>query len=417
MRHEEVPKIMAMMPLSPCVDPGLAAFLILRGMEMANQRGNFCVSTRIHYGLGSLDFLSRLKVKRALVVSDPFMVKTGMIDQVTAPLEKAGIDYTVFDEVIPDPDISVIVKGLNVAQNISPEAVIAFGGGSAIDTAKAIIYFCRRIRGCRGETLKPALVVIPTTSGSGSEVTDFAVVTDERAKVKIPLVDKILMPNHAILDAALVRSLPPTMTADTGLDVLTHAIEAYVSVKASDFTDALAEKAIRLVFEYLPRAYKDGNDDEARVKMHNASAMAGMAFTHTSLGINHSMAHALGGRFQLPHGRINGILMPFVIDFNSNDEKTAKRYAKISELMGLNYISPIYAARELKNMVKRLLAELNVPPGFIDAGISEVEFLSSIESLAFMAMKDPCTDTNPRTPIREDLEYLLKESFYGKCRI
>lgn len=381
---------------------------------MANQRGNFCVSTRIHYGLGSLDFLSKLKIKKALIVSDPFMVKSGMIEYVTDQLEKAGIDYEIFGDVIPDPNISVIVQGVNTAQRVSPEAIIAFGGGSAIDTAKGILYFCARIQCSDGKALKPTLIVIPTTSGTGSEVTDFAVITDERVKVKIPLIDKGLMPNHAILDASLVRSLPPAVTADTGLDVLTHAIEAYVSTLASDFTDALAEKAIRLVFEYLPKAYRDGHHDEARVKMHNASALAGMAFTHTSLGLNHSMAHALGGRFQVPHGRANGILLPYVIDYNSKEEKAAERYAKISKLLGLNFISPIYAAKELRNMARKLQEDLDMPSCFKETGIAEAEFLTSIESLAFMAMKDPCTNTNPRRPTQDDIENLFKKVYYGK---
>ncbi len=380
---------------------------------MVNQRGNFCVSTRIHYGLGSLEFLSELDIKKALIVSDPFMVKSKMIENVTKQLEKGGIEYTIFSEVIPDPNVSVVVSGVAMAQNICPEAIIAFGGGSAIDTAKGIMYFYTCINGPGQGDLKPRLIVIPTTSGTGSEVTDFAVITDEKAKVKIPLIDKRLMPNHAILDASLVRSLPPAITADTGIDVLTHAIEAYVSTLASDFTDALAEKAIRLVFEYLPKSYQNGSDDEARVKMHNASALAGMAFTHTSLGINHSMAHALGGRFHIPHGRANGILLPYVIDYNSKEEKAAARYAKISELLGLNFISEIYAAKELINMVKKLKEDLDMPACLKETGISEVEFLASIEALAATAMKDPCTKTNPRVPTRDDIENLFKKAYYG----
>lgn len=380
---------------------------------MVNWRGSFCVPTRIHYGLGSLEVLAQIGIKNALIVSDPFLVKSGMIKNVTDQLDKANINYTIFSDVVPDPTVAVVVSGVAAAQKISPETIIAFGGGSAIDTAKGILYFYTCINEEKNEESKPRLIVIPTTSGTGSEVTDFAVITDEKAKAKIPLRDKKLMPNHAILDANLVRSLPPAITADTGIDVLTHAIEAYVSTLASDFTDALAEKAIRIVFDYLPKSYQNGSDDEARVRMHDASTLAGMAFTHTSLGINHSMAHALGGRFHIPHGRANGILLPYVIDYNSKEEKAAARYAEISRLLGLNYMSDIYAAKELRNMVIKLKENLEMPSCFKEIGIPEADFLASIEALAATAMKDTCTQTNPRVPTQEDLEKLFKKAYYG----
>lgn len=380
---------------------------------MVNWRGSFCVPTRIHYGLGSLEVLAQIGIKNALIISDPFLVKSGMIKNVTDQLDKANINYTIFSDVVPDPTVAVVVSGVAAAQKISPETIIAFGGGSAIDTAKGILYFYTYIKEEKNEESKPRLIVIPTTSGTGSEVTDFAVITDEKAKAKIPLRDKKLMPNHAILDANLVRSLPPAVTADTGIDVLTHAIEAYVSTLASDFTDALAEKAIRIVFDYLPKSYQNGSDDEARVRMHDASTLAGMAFTHTSLGINHSMAHALGGRFHIPHGRANGILLPYVIDYNSKEEKAAARYAEISRLLGLNYMSDIYAAKELRNMVIKLKENLEMPSCFKEIGIPEADFLASIEALAATAMKDTCTQTNPRVPTQEDLEKLFKKAYYG----
>lgn len=380
---------------------------------MVNWRGSFCVPTRIHYGLGSLEVLTQIGIKNALIVSDPFLVKSGMIKNVTEQLDRANIKYTIFSDVVPDPTVAVVVSGVAAAQKIFPETIIAFGGGSAIDTAKGILYFYGRINEDGNKDSKLRLIVIPTTSGTGSEVTDFAVITDEKAKAKIPLRDKKLMPNHAILDANLVRSLPPTITADTGIDVLTHAVEAYVSTLASDFTDALAEKAIRIVFDYLPKSYQNGNDDEARVRMHDASTLAGMAFTHTSLGINHSMAHAIGGRFHIPHGRANGILLPYVIDYNSKEEKAAARYAEISRLLGLNYMSHIYAAKELRNMVIKLKENLEMPLCFKETGIPEADFLASIEALAATAMKDTCTQTNPRVPTQEELEKLFKKAYYG----
>lgn len=380
---------------------------------MGYKRGNFCVSTRIHYGIGSLEFLARLNSKNIQIIADPFMVKSGIIEQITSPIKKAKIDYTIFSDVIPDPTISVVIKGVKQALDISPDAIIALGGGSAIDTAKGILYFYTIIREKSGKNEKPTLIAIPTTSGTGSEVTDFCVITDEKARVKIPLIDKRLMPNHAILDVSLVRSVPPAITADTGLDVLTHAIEAYVSTEASDFTDALSEKAIRTVFEYLPRAFHNGGDDEARSNMHNASAMAGMAFTHTSLGINHSIAHALGGKFHVPHGRANGILLPYVIDYNSGKREVASRYAKISKLLGLNYASELYAAKELVSMIRLLLDDLAMPRGLKEMGISEREFMDNIKPLAQAAIKDPCTRTNPRIPTAEDLELILKKVYFG----
>lgn len=271
------------------------------------------------------------------------------------------------------------------------------------------------------------LVAIPTTSGTGSEVTSFAVISDKKNNMKYPLADYELTPNVAIIDPQFVMSLPKTATADTGLDVLTHAIEAYVSIMASDYTDGLALKAIQLVFEYLPRAYRNGAEDaEAREKMHNASCIAGMAFTNAFLGLNHSIAHKIGGEYHVPHGRANAVLLPYVIKYNSTMPSkfvsfpkyghfTAdKKYAGIAAALGM----PSKAAEEgtvkLINAVKKLIAELDEPLTFAQCGINEEEYMKKIPDIANKAFEDQCTTANPRMPLVTEIEQLMKIAYYGE---
>ena len=272
---------------------------------------------------------------------------------------------------------------------------------------------------------KAKMVAIPTTSGTGSEVTSFAVITDKKLNKKYPLADYELTPDVAIVDPDLVMSLPKGITADTGMDVLTHAIEAYVSNMASDYTDGLAEKAAELVFKNIREAYNNGSNRVAREKMHNASTIAGMAFTNAFLGINHSLAHKIGGEFHLPHGRINAILLPYVIKYNS--QKPTKfvsfpkyeyfiadqKYADISRRMNF----PAYTNEEgvwsLINEIKKLNIDLGIPATFREAGIDEKEFLDKVDMLADRAFEDQCTTANPRLPLVSELKQILLDSYYG----
>lgn len=384
----------------------------------------FEVQPKIYFGVGALERLSELKVTKAFIVTDPFMIKSGFIKKVTEQLEKGNIDYDVFSDIVPDPPIETVVKGMKAMDMSSPDALITLGGGSAIDAAKAICHFKGLVKkGINPESheKKPLFIAIPTTSGTGSEVTSFSVITDKKANVKYPLVDKELTPDEAILDPELVKSVPKSITADTGLDVLTHAIEAYVSSDASDYSDALAEKAIKLVFKYLPRACNDGNDIEAREKMHNASCIAGLAFTNASLGINHSMAHILGGKFHIPHGRANAILMPYVIEYNADIRSSFKqeysraalKYGEIAEFLGLSCSNTRNAVKSLTNSIRNLIKNLELPKNIKEVGINEEEFKNEIKDMARIALEDGCTKTNPRVPTLEELEELFCKVYYG----
>ncbi|GAA0786260.1 1-propanol dehydrogenase PduQ [Hathewaya limosa] len=387
---------------------------------------NFSVKPQVYFGAGSLEFLSTLKCKKAFVVTDPFMVKSGTINNVTIQLEKAGIEYEVFSDIVPDPPIELVAKGMKVMDACDPDVMITLGGGSAIDASKAIRQFRGIVkRGISGniEAKDPMFIAIPTTSGTGSEVTSFSVITDKVANVKYPLVDQNMLPDVAILDANLVKSVPAGITADTGLDVLTHAIEAYVSTQATDFTDALAEKAIKTVFEYLPKAYKEGSDEEARQKMHNASCIAGLAFTNASLGINHSMAHILGGKFHIPHGRANAVLLPYVIEYNADLKTTytkdytraAERYAEIARFLNLTRSCNVKeGVRCLIEGIQNLIKSLGVPAKIKDTGVSTEEFNSLVKEMSEVALKDGCTPTNPRIPTVNELEELFIKSYNGR---
>lgn len=385
---------------------------------------SFSVKPRIFFGQNALVHLSELVYKKAFVVTDPFMVKSGIINKVTDELKKAKIEFEVFSEIVPDPPIETIAKGMKALDIAEADVVIALGGGSAIDASKSIIQFRGLVK--RGlypdsEITKPEFIAIPTTSGTGSEVTTFSVITDRQKNAKYPLVDEEMLPEKAILDPELVKSVPARITADTGFDVLTHAIEAYVSTSSSDFSDALAEKAIKLVFEYLPKAYANGNDKIAREKMHNASCIAGMAFTNASLGINHSMAHTLGGKFHIPHGRANAILLPYVIEFNANINKgygnkyteAAKKYAEIAKFLGISSGNTRLAVRALINAIRNLAKSMGIQKSLKETGIERNEFKQELPNLAEAALNDGCTKTNPRKTEIEELQGLFVKIYNG----
>lgn len=395
-------------------------FIIKEGEKM----NSFSIKPKVYFGQNALEHLSELNYKKAFVVTDPFMIKCGAINTVTEPLKKSGINYDIFSDIVPDPPIEIIAKGLKAMDSANPDVVIALGGGSAIDATKSIIYFRGMVK--KGlypemEVEKPEFIAIPTTSGTGSEVTSFSVITDKLKNIKYPLVEEEMLPEKAILDPKLVKSVPMKITADTGFDVLTHAIEAYVSTDASDFSDALAEKAIKMVFEYLPKAYANGNDEIAREKMHNASCMAGMAFNNASLGINHSMAHILGGKFHVPHGKANAILLPYVIEYNANlsDSYNAKntiaaeRYAEIARFLGISNGNTRMAVKALINTIKNFAKSMDIPRNIKELGIEKSQYMSELSSLAEVALNDGCTITNPRKPELKELEALFNKVYNG----
>lgn len=401
----------------------------------------FKIPQKVYFEYGSIQYLSKMKGKKAFIVTDPFMVKLGFIDKIIYQLEKVPFELKIFSDVEPDPSVETVMNGCREMNRFQPDIIIALGGGSAIDAAKGMWLFYENPE-TEFETLrlkfadirkrafkfphlgkKATFVAIPTTSGTGSEVTAFAVITDKKRNIKYPLADYELTPDIAIIDPELVLTVPQSVTADTGLDVLTHAIEAYVSVMASDYTDALAEKAIKIVFEYLPRAYKDGQDKEAREKMHNASCMAGMAFTNAFLGLNHSMAHILGGKFHIPHGRANAILLPYVIQYNAKKPTkfasfpqyefpiAGQRYAQIARLLGLPSGTTEEGVMSLVGAIRDLMKQLNVPMTLAEAGVDADRFERELREMSDIAFNDQCTGTNPRMPLVSEIEEIYREAY------
>lgn len=412
--------------------------------KVAKRRVNmlwFRVPERIYFEPGSLQYLEKLEGKRAFIVADKFMDKLGYVSKVMYHLKKANMDINVFLDVEPDPSTETVMKGTDQMRSFEPDVIIALGGGSAMDAAKGMWLFYEnpniefdglklrfmdiRKRAFKFPKLgrKAKMVAIPTTSGTGSEVTAFAVITDKANGVKYPLADYELTPDIAIIDPELVMTVPPSVTADTGMDVLTHAIEAYVSVMASDYTDGLALKAIELVFNYLPIAYKDGSNALAREKMHNASCIAGMAFTNAFLGVNHSIAHKLGSEFHIPHGRANAIMLPHVIRYNgSNPSKLVsfpkyeyymapEKYRQIAKHLGLPCSTKEEGVESLINAIKDLMNELNVSSTLSDCGVTKDHLDSVIYNLADEAFEDQCTTANPRLPLVKEIIELIQNAY------
>ena len=377
---------------------------------------SFEIKTKIFFGDQALQRLKELPYSKVLIITDPFVVQSGMIEMITSPLKQGGIEYDIFKDVVPDPPIEKISDGVRRLIQYKPEAIVAVGGGSAIDSSKSIREFAKRVDNY-GEV---DLIAIPTTSGTGSDVTSFAVVSDRQAERKYPLVSKSLTPEETILDAELVKSVPPAITADTGMDVLTHAIEACVSIERNEFATALAEKAIEICGVFLLRAYLDGSDTHARQKMHVASCLAGLAFNSTSLGLNHGMAHQLGAMFHIPHGRANAMLLPHIIEFNSDINKhsksqkeylpAVKKYSTVAQILGLSNYNKVMTVRSLVNWVQFMMKEMDIPLSISQMGIiSEEEYMSKIDAMADAALADGCTATNPRVPTKADVVQIYKE--------
>ncbi|WP_337262549.1 MULTISPECIES: 1-propanol dehydrogenase PduQ [unclassified Serratia (in: enterobacteria)] len=373
----------------------------------------FQIKPKIHFGADALLALKELPGRSAFLVTDRAMVKFGIAEQVSRLLGQQQIRCRQYDDVASDPDIAAIVSGMKQMDEDYPDLVIALGGGSVIDAAKAVMYALWHCRKESGRT-KPCFVAIPTTSGTGSEVTSFSVIKSRSEK--LVLVDEFMLPDIAILDPQLVKSVPASITADTGMDVLCHALEAYVSRQASDFSDAMAEKVVQLVFHHLLACYQQGDDLHAREKMHNASCMAGMAFTNASLGITHSLAHALGGMFGLPHGRANALLMAQVVAFNADfdghcDTQAARKYAALARLLGLPCASVREGVNSLLVAIETLKQEMKMPANLQAAGVDEHRFQVCLGELASQALRDSCTPTNPRNVTTAELEHLFHRAY------
>jgi acetaldehyde dehydrogenase/alcohol dehydrogenase len=404
----------------------------------------FKVPPKIYFERGSLEYLHNLKGQRALIVTDPTMVKLGYADRVAYYLKQANLAVEVFSDVEPDPSTDTVKRGVAFMRKYQPDVIVSLGGGSPIDAAKAMWLFYEnpearfedlalrfvdiRKRAFRFPKLgkQAVFVAIPTTSGTGSEVTAFAVITDRATGLKYPLADYELTPDIAIIDPELTFSIPRSVTADTGLDALSHAIESYVSVMASDYTDALALHAIRIIFKYLPLAYAEPHNEEAHEKMHNAATIAGMAFTNAFLGINHSLAHKVGGQFHVAHGRANAVLLPVVIRYNASIPSkytvypkyeypiADKRYQEIAQVLGLPASTPEEGVNSLVAAIEDLRSRLNVPGTFAACGVSREEYMARLDEMALNAFDDQCTGSNPRYPLVSELKELLKQA-YGEA--
>lgn len=385
-------------------------------------------------------------ITRVAIITDPMMVKLGYVDRVIHYLHQrqTPVAIEVFSEVEPDPSTVTVERGTEMMRRFQPDCIIALGGGSPMDAAKGMWMFYeypdtdfnnlkqkfmdirKRIYKYPRLGQKAQFVAIPTTSGTGSEVTSFAVITDKNlGNTKYPLADYELTPDVAIIDPVFVYSLPKTAVADTGMDVLTHAIEAYVSVMANDYTDGLAIKAIQLVFQYLEQSALIG-DKLAREKMHNASTLAGMAFANAFLGINHSLAHKWGGQYHTAHGRTNAILLPHVIRYNAKKPTkfasfpkyshfvADERYAEIARILGLPARTTEEGVNSLIEAIRKMNKTLGIEESFQQIGFDAKDFESRVDYLADRAFEDQCTTANPKLPLVTELADVYRNAFYGR---
>lgn len=407
----------------------------------------FKVPRKIYFERNSIQYLQSAKdLNKVFIVTDTSMVELGFFKKIADMLNsrRNKVVMQLFSAVEPDPDIETVHKGTEMMNIFKPDTIIALGGGSVMDAAKGMWLFYehpeinfddlkQKFMDIRKRAFKypelgkqSRLICIPTTSGTGSEVTPFAVISDKKNNKKYPLADYSLTPTIAIIDPEFTTNLPPKVTAMTGMDVLTHAVEAYVSVMANDYTDGLCLKAIKLVFDYLPRAVKDGPHDlEAREKMHNAATIAGMAFANAFLGMAHSMAHKVGAEFHTVHGYTCAIVLPHVIRYNGsvpsklsvwpkyNVYCADKKYQEIAQLLGLKASTPAEGVESLAQAVIKLIREIGLDPNFESYGIKEAEWESRLRTIAELAYEDQCSPANPRLPMVDDMVEILRKAYRG----
>ena len=385
----------------------------------------FTLPRDIYHGEGALEELKNLKGKKAIVVvGGGAMKRQGCLAKVEDYLKEAGMEVALFEGVEPDPSVETVMKGAKAMQEFEPDWIVAMGGGSPIDAAKAMWAFYEYPEITFEDLITPfsfpelrqkaKFAAIPSTSGTATEVTAFSVITDYAKGIKYPLADFNITPDVAIVDPALVAELPVKQVAYTGMDALTHAIEAYVSTLNCPYTDPLALKAIEMVFDYLPASYRCNM--EARAKMHDAQCLAGMAFSNALLGIVHSMAHKTGAAFStghIPHGCANAIYLPYVIKYNAKDPVAAERYAEIARRMGLEGTCQKALINSLCEKIDEFNVRLNIPKTLKDFGIQEDEFKEKVAKIAELAVGDACTGSNPRAIDLANMENLLTCTYYG----
>ncbi|KHT64396.1 hypothetical protein RJ45_06690 [Photobacterium gaetbulicola] len=358
----------------------------------------FSIPTQLFSGISSLDVLQQYHRQRIWIVCDQFLADSNALKSILETLRVRN-EVALYTDVTPDPTTVDVAMGIDKMANFSPDTVIAYGGGSAIDLTKAILYLSPKDKERR------TFIAIPTTSGTGSEVTQFSVVTVADKQIKVPLYDEELLPDIAILNAFQTLTVPPEVTANTGIDVLTHAIEAMVSINHDDFSNALAEKAITLVFKYLKPAYDDGNNLEARQKLLNASSLAGLAFNHAGLGLTHAIAHQLGASLHIPHGLANARLLTKVMEFNCQSTRSLETYATLARCLGFvpRHTDAKTGAHAMIKATGVLIASLGIDTGEklkCDAGL--------IHTMATRALEDPTLKTNPIQPDYKAIKQIIE---------
>lgn len=388
----------------------------------------FTIPRDVYYGKNALDELKTINGKKAIVVvGGGSMKRAGFLDKVVNNLKEAGLETLLFENVEPDPSITTVMNGAKAMREFEPDWIVAIGGGSPIDAAKAMWLFYEYPDTKFEDAVKPfslptlrtkaRFIAIPSTSGTATEVTAFSVITDYDKGIKYPLADFNLTPDIAIIDPAIAETMPPKLTAHTGMDALTHAVEAYVSTANSVFTNPLAMKAIDIIKDNLEKSYK--GDMAAREQMHYAQCLAGMAFSNGLLGIVHSMAHKTGAVFKneyVVHGAANAMYLPYVIQYNAKNPATAKRYANIATLWGIEYKTTEEAVQKLCDAIQNLSKALNIPlclKDYENGMVPEDEFLAKLPDIAKNALLDACTLSNPRQPNHEEMEKVLKCAYYG----
>jgi len=365
----------------------------------------FKVKTEIYSGIRVQEILEKENFKRVMIVTDPVMIKLGLVKNMEETLRKLGVEYDIFDGVEIDPSLESIKKGLRKVIEFLPDRIIALGGGSAIDSAKSIYYFMKK------SNKEIPIIAIPTTCGTGSEVTSYAVITDKEKKIKIPIKDDDMLPEKAILDPEFTKTLPKVVIADGGIDALTHAIESYTCKDANFYTQTFAMAAIVGIFENILKVYNDIGYEDGRVELGKASCMAGIAFDKSGLGINHSIAHAIGGKFHKSHGRSNGVILPYIIKFNSSDKETAKRYCEISKRLRLPSETTEEGARSLVIAIEILNRHLEIPSCVREMGIDKDEYEKMIPLMVKSALEDICTQGNIKVVSQEDIEKIFKNIY------